>query len=93
MKKLSYASLFSVMSVVRCPSSKAINITISIASISIAVGQDRRRSLNMRPNQDQLTVLLQRYNLDVRVTCSGRKNCSDINFKRPSKDPWKDVMN
>ena len=82
------------MSVVRCPSSKAINITISIvASISIAVGQDRRRSLSMRPNQDQLTILLQRYNLDVRITCSGRKNSSGINFKRPSKDPWKDVMN
>ena len=68
-------------------------ITISIASISIAVGQDRRRSLSMRPNQDQLTVLLQRYNLDVRITCSGGKNCSGINFKRPSKDPWKDDMN
>ena len=62
-------------------------------TISIAVGQDRRRSLSMRPNQDQLTVLLQRYNLDVRITCSGQKNYSGINFKRPSKDPWKDVMN
>ena len=67
--------------------------TIGIASISIAVSQDRRRSLSMRPNQDQLTVLLQRYNLDVRITCSGQKNCSGINFKHLSKDPRKDVMN
>ena len=52
---------------------------------SIYFGQDQQRSLSKVCCEIKIKSRFCFKDIDVRITCSLRKNCSGINFKRPSK--------